>query len=78
VAAGANSVTMAVLLVRDLSLIGPDACFGLAMTLLLFATAGTVWVIALGAVAGMLPDLQQFAHSLYPREPLKSLQRFHG
>jgi hypothetical protein len=65
-------------LVRDLTLIGADACSGLTMTLLLFATAGTVWVIALGAVAGMLPDLLQFAHSLHPREPLKSLQRFHG
>jgi hypothetical protein len=67
-----------VLLVRDLSLIGADACFGLVIALLLFATAGTVWVIALGAVAGMLPDPLQFVHSLYPREPLKSLQRFHG
>jgi hypothetical protein len=67
-----------VILVRDLSLIGADACFGLAIALLLFATAGTVWVIALGAVAGMLPDPLQFVHSLYPREPLKSLQRFHG
>jgi len=69
---------ISVLLVRDLSLIGADACFGLATALLLFATAGTVWVIALGAVAGMLPDPLQFVHSLYPREPLKSLQRFHG
>ena len=66
-----------VLLVRDLSLIGADACFGLAIALL-FAMAGTVWVIALGAVAGMLPDPMQFVHSLYPRGPLKSLQRFHG
>ena len=65
-------------LVRDLTLIGADAGFGLAIALLLFATAATVWVIALGAVAGMLPDPMQFVHSLYPREPLKSLQRFHG
>src|ERR1700757_1361340 len=48
------------LLIRDLTLIGADACFGLAIALLLFATASTVWVIALGAVAGMLPDPLQF------------------
>jgi hypothetical protein len=50
----------------------------MAMTLLFFATASTAGVIALGAVAGMLPDLLQFVYSLYPQEPLKSLQRFHG
>jgi hypothetical protein len=65
-------------LIRDLTLIGADACVGMALSVLFFATAGTVWVIALGAVAGMVPDFLQFAHSLYPREPLKSLQRFHG
>jgi hypothetical protein len=26
----------------------------------------------------MLPDPLQFAHSLFPREPLNTLQRFHG
>jgi hypothetical protein len=66
-----------VLLVRDLTLIGVDACVGMAMALLLFAIADTVWVIALGAVAGMLPDPLKFARSLYPLEPLESLQRFH-
>jgi len=65
-------------LVRDLSLIGADACFGMALSLLIFATAGTVRIITLGAVAGMVPDFLQFAYSIYPREPLKSLQRFHG
>jgi hypothetical protein len=28
-------------------------------------------------LAAMLPDPLQFVHTLYPREPLKSLQRFH-
>ena len=65
-------------LARDLSLITADACAGSALAMLLFATPATVWVIALGAVAGMLPDPLQFVHSVYPREPLKSLQRFHG
>jgi hypothetical protein len=64
-------------LVRDLVFIGADAFAGLAVALFIFATATTAWVIALGAIAGMLPDPLQFAHSICPREPLKSLQRFH-
>jgi hypothetical protein len=35
-------------------------------------------VAVIGAVAGMLPDPLQFVQSLCPREPLNSLQRFHG
>ena len=65
-------------LLRDLALIGLDACAGLVLALLLFATSPTAWVIALGAIAGMLPDPLQFVHSVYPHEPLKSLQRFHS
>jgi len=65
-------------LFRDLALIGFDACAGLALALLLFANATTAWVVALGAIAGMLPDPLQFVHSVYPYEPLKSLQRFHS
>jgi hypothetical protein len=65
-------------LVRDLALIGVDACVGLALAVFLFATPGTAWVIGLGAIAGMLPDPLQFVHSVYPREPLRSLQRFHS
>jgi hypothetical protein len=65
-------------LFRDLALIGFDACAGLVLALLLFATSTTAWVIALGAIAGMLPDPLQFVHSVYPHEPLKSLQRFHS
>jgi hypothetical protein len=61
----------------DLAIIALDACAGLALALWLFATPASVWVIALGAIAAMLPDPLQFAHSLFPREPLNSLQRFH-
>jgi hypothetical protein len=61
----------------DLMLIGFDACAGLGLAVWLFATSATLGVIILGACAAMLPDPLQFVHSLYPREPLKSLQRFH-
>ena len=64
-------------LFRDLALIGFDACGGIALTLLLFASPSTISVIALGAFAGMLPDALQMVHTLYPREPLGSLQQFH-
>ena len=64
-------------LCRDLGLIAFDACAGLVLALALFATSATVAVIALGAIVAMLPDPLQFAYSLYPHEPLKSLQRFH-
>jgi hypothetical protein len=36
-----------------------------------------VAAIVLGALAAMLPDPLQFVHTLYPREPLSSLQSFH-
>jgi hypothetical protein len=61
----------------DLSLIGFDACAGLSFALWLFAAADSVGVIALGALAGMLPDALQFLHRLYPHQPLESLQQFH-
>jgi hypothetical protein len=64
-------------LVLDLTSIGFDACAGLALALWLFATPATTGVIALGAFAGILPDPLQFVHSLYPHQPLTSLQRFH-
>ena len=64
--------------VLDLAVIALDACAGLALALWLFATPASVWVITLGAAAAMLPDPLQFAHSLFPREPLNTLQRFHG
>jgi hypothetical protein len=65
-------------LILDLSLIGADACAGLALAVWLFATPGTMTVTAIGAIAGMLPDPLQFVQSVYRREPLNSLQRFHG
>jgi hypothetical protein len=61
----------------DLSLIALDASVGLVIAIWLFATPATIGAILLGAVAAMVPDPLQVVHALYPREPLKSLQRFH-
>jgi hypothetical protein len=62
----------------DLVCIGVDACAGLALAIWLFATPASGWVVSLGAIAAMLPDPLQFLYSIHPREPLVSLQRFHG
>lgn len=61
----------------DLPFIGTDACVGLGLALWLFPTADSMYVIALGAMAAMIADPLQFVHSLLPREPLSTLQRFH-
>ncbi|WP_044552075.1 MULTISPECIES: hypothetical protein [Mesorhizobium] len=63
--------------VIDLICIGVDACAGLALAMWLFATPSSAWVVSLGAVAAILADPLQFVHSIHPREPLVSLQRFH-
>jgi hypothetical protein len=62
----------------DLLKIGVDACVGLALALWLFATPASMIVVGLSACAAMLPDPLQFVHSLMPRGPLSTLQRFHG
>ncbi len=64
-------------LCRDLGLIALDACVGLAIALWLYATPTAEFSVLLGALGAMLPDPLQFAHRLYPREPLRTLQRFH-
>ncbi|MGY4429488.1 hypothetical protein ACVWWO_001965 [Bradyrhizobium sp. F1.13.1] len=61
----------------DLLTIATDASTGFALAILLFYPRAPIWMIALGAAAGMLPDPLQFMHSLYKREPLVTLQRFH-
>jgi hypothetical protein len=64
-------------LFRDLGLIMIDASVGLGIGLWLYASPPGVTTVILGALGGMLPDPLQIAHKLYPREPLRSLQRFH-
>lgn len=65
-------------LVRDLGLLAVDASAGLVVALVLYAGPGATLAVLLGAIGGMLPDPLQLAYRLYPREPLRSLQRFHA
>ena len=76
-AAGSAALNLDRRLWGDLSLIALDASVGLTLAIWLFATPATIGAILLGAVAAMMPDPLQVVHALYPREPLKSLQRFH-
>jgi hypothetical protein len=69
-----SALTVNPLLLRDLTLLTFDACVGLAIVLWLYGAGPAVLAGALGA---MLPDPMQLASKLYPREPLRSLQRFH-
>jgi hypothetical protein len=62
----------------DLIKIGFDAAAGLALALWLFSTPASMPIVAAGACAAMLPDALQFVHSVFPREPLSTLQRVHG
>ncbi|AMA60025.1 hypothetical protein BCCGELA001_29820 [Bradyrhizobium sp. CCGE-LA001] len=61
----------------DVMRVGVDTFAGLALANWLFATTTSFWLIELGAIAAMVPDALQFVHSIFPREPLVSLQRFH-
>jgi hypothetical protein len=72
-----RAMTLNWLLVQDLGLIALDACVGLAIVLWLYASPGATTAVVAGALGAMLPDPLQLLQKLYPREPLKSLQRFH-
>jgi hypothetical protein len=64
-------------LLQDLALLALDACAGLAIVLWLYASPGATAAVLAGALGGMLPDPLQLLSKMYPREPLRSLQRFH-
>ncbi len=64
-------------LLLDFFSIGGDFALGLLLGILFFAAFSSVWLAALGAFAGMLPDALQFAYTRFRHEPLVSLQRFH-
>jgi len=64
-------------LFQDLGLVMLDASVGLATGLWIYATPMAETSVVLGVLGAMLPDPLQLAHRLYPREPLRTLQRFH-
>jgi hypothetical protein len=65
-------------LLHDLGLIGLDVFVGLAVALWLYASPTAATAVLLGALGAILPDPLQLAHKLWPREPLRTLQRFHS
>jgi hypothetical protein len=64
-------------LLQDAVTIGFDGLVGIIVALLLFGSSASQWAILLGAIGAMLPDPLQFVHARLPREPLRTLQRFH-
>ena len=64
-------------LFKDMIRIGFDGLFGLFISLIFFGIFAPLWIIALGAFFGMLPDPLQFVYAHFKHEPLVSLQRFH-
>jgi len=73
-----NRLTLRGPRLRDLAVIAFDAFAGLIAAIALFSTPVSMLTILSGALAAMLPDPLQFAYTLRPGEPLKSLQRFHS
>ncbi|WFU69243.1 hypothetical protein [Bradyrhizobium sp. CB2312] len=74
---GRNRVTMSAARLRDVAVVGLDGFVGFFLTLLIFKTENNTAAIVAGAAGGMLPDPLQFLYTLYPREPLLTLQSFH-
>jgi hypothetical protein len=64
-------------LMLDAITIGADALLGLVVGALLFATPTGRWAVVLAACGAILPDPLQFVHAHFPREPFRSIQRFH-
>ena len=72
-----SAITLNLSLVRDLALLTFDAAVGLAVAVWLYVAPGSALAVLLGATGAMLPDPLQVAYRLYPKEPLRTLQRFH-
>jgi hypothetical protein len=73
-----SAITFNWVLLQDLALLAMDACVGLAIVIWLYASPGATTAVLAGALGAMLPDPLQLLSKLYPREPLRSLQRFHA
>jgi hypothetical protein len=74
----ARALTLNWRLFGGLGLIALDACVGMAVALWLYASPTATTAVLLGALGAILPDPLRLAHKLWPREPLRTLQRFHA
>jgi hypothetical protein len=72
-----NNVRITAARIRDLAVIGFDGLAGLVLATAIFGTEANLAAILAGAVGGILPDPLKFVHTLYPCEPLTTLERFH-
>jgi len=72
-----NDVRVTAARLRDLVVVGIDAFAGLAVAIGVFGTKANLAAVMAGAVGGIIPDALQFVYTLYPRQPLTTLQRFH-
>ena len=61
----------------DVLKVAADGTMGLTLAYLFFAPAAGVFIVLLGASAGMLPDFLQVAYFKIHREPLTSYERLH-
>lgn len=64
---------------KDLLKVGTDGIMGLLISYIILGVSNqhSIFIICLGAIAGMLPDALQFFYFKWRHEPLVSLQKFH-
>ncbi len=63
----------------DFARIGFDALLGLFVAFIAFRDSSAFpYIILVGATGAMLPDALQFVYFKWKKEPVRSLQRFHG
>lgn len=67
-------------LIKDLSKISLDLVLGLALSYLIFSKLYQVEIdlLIVGLSGGIMPDVLQFAYSLYPRRPFTWTQALHN
>ena len=73
-----RAITLNWRLCGGLGLVALDACLGVAVALWLYASPTATTAVLLGTLGAILPDPLRLAYKLWPREPLRTLQRFHG
>jgi hypothetical protein len=73
-----NNVRMTAPRIRDLAVIGFDGVAGLVLAIAIFGTQANWVAVLAGIVGGILPDPLKFLYTLYPCEPLATLDRFHS